>query len=1019
MQKIFVERIEKFQHRLARHVLGDWRPFEATFYWSKEPLPFSEREKGERRDIREGVIWGQALEGAWFHLQAETPIEWRGKKVVAQLDFTGEGLVHAADGALIQGVSSGSVFVKDYARDIVHLLNAAEGGESIELWVQAVGSDLFGLTVNMRQMADDPVTDGPLECRANRLRLCTFDEEVWRLWLDIKVLNGLIKKLPPESVRRARLVHCLNKAIDAYQDDAHNAAKSREILAPELAKRAVPSELTAVAVGHAHIDTAWLWPVTETVRKCARTFANQVRLLERYPSYIFGASQPQLYQFVKQNWPKLYEKIKAYVKQGRWEPQGGMWVEADCNLISGESMVRQIVHGKNFFRDEFGVDVRNLWLPDVFGYAASMPQIMKKSGIDFFLTQKISWNQVNKFPHQTFKWRGIDGSEVIAHFPPEDTYNSMLLPETLVHARDSFKEKAFLDEFISLYGIGDGGGGPREENVEFGLRMADLEGAPKVRFGTAQQFFDRLSRHAKELPVWVGELYLELHRGTLTTQARVKKRNRLLENKLRDVEFFWACLDLQNYPAERLDAAWKKLLINQFHDILPGSSIHKQYKITHADYDQVFDECEKMLGEAAEKLFAADEFSLVAVNTLSAPFSGVVELPTDFNGGLSMAGRPIPVQQEGDRAVAWLDLPPLSFSTLMKAGESAPTDRPASEELLLENEEVRYTFDKSGQAIKALDKRSGRELLAAPGNVLSLYDDHPINCDAWDVDIYYETSRVAELKAHSAARIADGPVRQGLKFNYAFGGSTLEQKIYLGTKGARLDFQTKVEWREKHRMLRVSFPTTVRAEQASFDIPYGYIKRNTHRNTSWDAARFEVAGQRYADLSDNDYGVALLNDCKYGCKVLDNVIDLNLLRSPTFPDAQTDQGEHEFTYSLLPHQGDLVRSDVFAQAAMLNQPPLLFAGQKAGDVQPPVSIDGDGLWLEVVKKAEKENQLVLRIVERRGRHSVGALKFPTPPASIVETDLMEWQELRIIELTDIIPLKLAPFEIVTFKIKLT
>jgi len=372
--KLYIDRIEKFYQRIGKQILGDWIPFQATYSWSKEPIAFSQRLNGDYKPIREGDVWGQAWESAWFHLLAKVPPEWKGQKVVAQLDFTGEGLVVDKSGMPIQGITKGSVFDRNFSRDIVRLFDACKGGEEVELWVETAGNDLFGLYMNLDPAPDDPARFGHYECRVNKMRLCLFDEELWHLWLDIEILKGLVKRLPENSVRRARIIRNVNEAIDAFKDDPSNAKSSREILKKELSKSAAPSDLSACAVGHAHIDTAWLWPVQETVRKCARTFASQVRLLERYPQYIFGASQPQHYLFVKETYPNLYEKIKEFVKQGRWEPQGGMWIEADCNLISGESMVRQILHGKNFFMDEFGIDVKNLWLPDVFGYAASMPQ---------------------------------------------------------------------------------------------------------------------------------------------------------------------------------------------------------------------------------------------------------------------------------------------------------------------------------------------------------------------------------------------------------------------------------------------------------------------------------------------------------------------------------------------------------------------------------------------------------------------------------------------------------------------
>lgn len=1015
-EKIYAKRIENFIQRLAKRILADFIPMHATFAHFDEPVRFADRLSGSYRPIMEGDVWGQAWSNGWFHLQGTVPTSWKGRSVAAQLDFTGEALVFLPDGMPIQGMSQGSVFEKEYSRDTLHLFDSCQGGEKIDLWVEAAGNDLFGVHLALDPDPSDPVKYGRFESKANRMRLCVFETELWHLWLDSVTLNGLIKTLPAHGVRRSRIIRCLNDAIDVFADDPAHAQASRTVLQRELSKPAAPSDLNVLAVGHAHIDTAWLWPIRETIRKCGRTFSNQVSLLDRYPDYVFGASQPQHYQFTKEVYPALYERIKELVRQGRWEVQGGMWVEADCNIISGESMVRQILHGKNFFNDEFGIKVDMLWLPDVFGYSAAMPQILRKSGMNYFLTQKLSWSQINEFPHHTFNWRGIDGTEVLTHFPPENTYNSMLNTEYMVPGRDRFKEKDFIDEFISLYGIGDGGGGPKEENIEWGKRMEDMEGAPRLRFGRAVDFFSRLSAYKDKVATWEGELYLELHRGTLTTQARVKRMNRKLELALRQVEILWSAVALEHYPIATLDAIWKKVLVHQFHDILPGSSIHLTYEDTHREHDDAMAACETLLADAAKRLYAENTHAMVVVNALSTPFEGVVGLPAGW-AAASVDKKPLSCQQEAKAAVAAVSIPAMSSITLFRADKAAAGQQSGAD-LVLENEWIRYEFNERAELCAAFDKELNRDVLVngGKGNELALYEDRPNDWDAWDIDLHYETSKLQTATATSVSRCADGPVRQGLCFNLKIGQSTIEQHIYLASHHKRLDFQTRVLWQEKHRMLRVSFPANVRTDHASFDIQYGYCRRPTHRNTSWDQARFEVAAHKYIDLSDRDYGVALLNDCKYGHKVHENVLDLNLLRSTNYPDYDADQGEHEFVYSLLPHKGSLIESDVMSEAAALNQGVITFPGYEAGSFQFPCRLDSRGISLEVLKRAEKESCWVVRLVERHGRSSKATLSF-SQPVECIETDLMEWQDGKAVSVQETMAVELKAFEIKTFKLK--
>ena len=1014
-KELIVTRAEKFRALVERLIVSDYVPFAAEYSWCREPVPVSERRKGKFKKIVEGEKWGETWENAWFHLRAAVPAKWRGKKISAQFDFNGEALIFNTKGFPLQSLSKGSTFAPEYLKEFYTLLEPCRGGEKIELWVETAANHLFGVD---REEDPSPSTKnryGHLIGKVGKMRLCIFDNELWHLFLDLDVLIGIAKALPENSVRKDRIIKALCDAVDAFHDNPANAPKCRAILKKELDKKSAPSDLFSIAVGHAHIDTGWLWRVRESIRKSARTFSSQITLLEKYPQYVFGASQPQHYAFVKEHYPELYRKIKEYVKKGRWECQGGMWVEADCNIISGESMVRQILHGKNFFMDEFGVDVKNLWLPDVFGYSANLPQIMKKTGIDYFLTTKLDWNIFNKITYDCFLWKGLDGSEVITHFP---SYNETMNPTPLIEAAQNFNEHHFIDGFLTLFGVGDGGGGPKDEFIERGLRCTDTEGAPRVKFGTAQSYFDYLEMFRPQLPKWTGELYLEIHRGTLTTQAKVKKGNRKIEQALRNVEFLWTCLPLEKYPLKELDEIWKKLLINQFHDIIPGSSINEVYKDTHLEYAECLDKCVTLATTAGESIFGKNKNSVVISNCLSHPFNGVVELPESVATGLvNLRGDEVPVQSENGKISALVEIPASGFAVFDKKGLPGKAVIQKGGGLVLENDLVRCKFTKSAAITSIYDKEENRELIAdgQKGNLFALYDDRPVKWDAWDIDSFYEKALIQHAEPAKFAVLPSGPVRSGLSFELKVGISEIRQEVWLAPHSKRIDFKTTVDWKERHKMLRVSFGTALNAERASYEIQYSHLERNTHRNTSWDFAKFECVGHRYADLSENDYGAALLNDCKYGYKIKDNVIDLNLLRSPTSPDPDADLGLHEFTYAFLPHKGNLVNSNVMAEAAMLNMPPSVFdnRGNPAYDV--PCRLESDGISMEVLKKAEKEECVIVRLVETKGASSTGILRFPQP-AIVTETDLMEWHDGQKKKFPKEMTVKLKPFEIMTFKL---
>ena len=1006
--KYQLTRAELFRNRLYDAFLRDTCKLDAEYFWSKDPVPFKDRLALEARPIREGERFGKRWDNAWFHFTCALKPQWIGKPVWIRLNLGGEILLFDDHGVPVSALTNHSQFNPYYRKEHVELLKKAEQNSVIDFWCEVCANGLFG--------EDESAENGICSIMAAG----SYDDNMFQLWADVNTLHSLAESYEKSCARKRQILSALETAEGIFADDPDNAAAAREVLKKQLDYKAADSELTAVTVGHAHIDVGWLWAVKESIRKAARTFASQLACMDEHPDYIFGASQPQLYQFVKDNYPELYEKIRERIKEGRWECQGGMWVEADCNIISGESMVRQFIHGKNFFKDEFGIDVKNLWIPDVFGYSAAMPQIIKKAGCDHFLTQKISWSQFNKFPYHTFMWQGIDGTRVLTHFPPEDTYNSDLAPKGLNYARDNFNEATFLPEFMVLAGIGDGGGGPSFRHLANAARCADLEGVPKVKFGKAADFFKNLEKYIPQLPEWVGELYLELHRGTLTTQSRTKRNNRKCEELLAAAEFICSCLPAEKYPAKEFDRMWKTVLCNQFHDIIPGSSVRQVYTVTEEQHAEILATCEKLIAEAGKILSKQDDSKLTLLNTLGCSADQIIALPDSWNGFevTDADGNSLETQYDGKQTFCRVLIPPASGIIIKRGKKCEAVTEKAVDDLVLENELIRYEFDRNAVLVSAYDKELKKELVSGGANRLAVYVDQPINWDAWDIDHTYMNTPALPAKGISAVKSSSGNLRQALSFKLAVGKrSVLEQEIVLTRYSKQLDFITKADWHEEHRMLRTAFQSTINSTEAVCDIQYGYVRRPTHTNTSWDFARFEVAAQKYADISDCCCGFALLNDCKYGYHLASDTLDLNLLRSPKHPDAEADQGSHAFTYSFLPHTGAFDQTNVISRAAQLNRSVLVLPGE--ADIPIPFTInDAENVTIGAVKKAEKSNDLIIRLVETCGRNGLISLKF-ADRAKISECDLLEWNDTAEVAVNNdnSVELLLKPFEIKTLRIK--
>ncbi|GIJ69780.1 alpha-mannosidase [Virgisporangium ochraceum] len=943
-----------------------------------EPVPVAEGLRATYAPAAVGDAWGPPWGTSWFRFTGEVPAEWAGRTVEAVLDlgfshpgpgFSAEGLVYRPDGSPVKGLHPKSHWVRLTER-------------TVDLYVEAAANPLI---VGPVTALGDPLTagDAPLY-RLARADVAIFDETVWNLAHDLDVLVDLMRQQSLESPRRWEILRACERALDVLDlfDLEATAAAAREKLAPALALPAHPDAHTLYSVGHAHIDSAWLWPLRETVRKVARTAANVVSLMDDDPDVVFAMSQAQQLAWIKEHRPEIFTRVKERIADGRLVPVGGMWVEADANMPGGEAMARQFVHGKRFFLDEFGIETEEVWLPDSFGYSAALPQLIKLSGSKWFLTQKISWNETNKFPHHTFWWEGLDGTRIFTHFPPVDTYNVEFSGKQLAHAVANFEEKGAASRSLAPFGYGDGGGGPTRDMMARARRLANLAGSPRVRIAAPARFFEDAHTEYPDAPVWVGELYLELHRGTYTSQAKTKQGNRRSEHLLREAELWAATAAVRAgfaYPYERLDRLWKTVLLHQFHDILPGSSIawvHRQARTTYAD---VAAELGEIIDSAQESLSGAGE-GVVVFNAA----------PHGRNGVPAGGAHP----------------------------EWAPAEHSAVEEAdggyVLDDGLLRVVVDARGLITSVV--ADGREAVA-PGsaaNLLQLHPDHPANWDAWDVNHYYRNTGT-DLVDLVSMEARDGAV----VVRRAFGASTVEQVVSVADGTVEID--TVVDWHEREKILKAAFPLDVRADRSASETQFGHVYRATHRNTSWEAARFEICAHRWVHVGEPGWGAAVVNDSTYGHDVTSTVRDdggttttvrLSLLRAPRFPDPETDQGEHRFRYALVPGAtiGDAVRAGYRINLPARRQP-----GNAV--VEPLVAVDNDAVVVEAVKLADDgSGDVVVRLYEALGGRASARLTVDFPLAAAAETDLLERVLTPSAREGGTVAITLRPFQVVTLRL---
>ncbi len=872
----------------------------------------------------------------------------------------------------------------------------------------------------------------------------------------VRVALGAASTLAETVPARGKLLFALDKAfkiLDTSEPFGANFYASVPValasLREDIAEAGAPLDATVVATGHAHMDVAWLWTLGQTRRKASRSFHTVQRLMEQFPDYHFTQSQPQLYDYIRKDHPELFEAIKQRVAEGRWEPTGGMWVEADCNLSGAESLARQFLLGRSFFAKYFGAEAESpvLWLPDVFGYAWALPQLIKQAGLEYFFTIKIGWSQYNRLPYDSFWWQGIDGTRVLTHFSPTpeagsayaSTYNAKATPEDLLGTWTNFRQKdlghdKIIPPVLMAFGYGDGGGGPTREMLENLHEMSEFPALPRARQGNVGEFFRELEATTGALlPTWNGELYLEYHRGTYTTQSRNKRANRKSEFLLHDAEFLATQASLLNaayhYPHESLQRAWELVCLNQFHDIIPGSSIQDVYVESQQQYGEISEIGAGVRDEALKAIAGQVGGDLLLVNPTSFVRDDLAFWPERLPAGRhlqeSTTGETV-YAQSSDQGT-WIAASSLShFSitglTIVEGSVAQPQTEVTATPALLENKYVRIELNDAGDITRVYDKGQAREVLpqGAIANQFQAFEDRPMQWDAWDLDIFYDDKQWLAEPATSVRVIESGPLRATLEIQRRILHSGYTQLISLDYNSPRLDIATRIDWRERHILLKVAFPVDILNPAATYEIQWGNVQRPTHRNTSWDWARFETCAQKWVDLSEGDYGVSILNDCKYGHDIRDNIIRISLLRSPTMPDPEADQGEHQFSYSLLPHTGNWDGRTI-SSAYALNDPLLVYrAEQKSGVTDRRgtslVFADQPNIVIETIKRAEDGNGVIVRLYESQRCRGPVTLSTNFALASAWRTNLLEQKQSELAVANNRVTFSVHPYEIVTLRL---
>ena len=1012
------------------------------YYFCEGQETVENKSNGNWTEFPEGSRWGAPEYYCRFKHSFTVPEEFKGGNVFYEvMPLYGSGrdswrtsdaqFIIFANGKLIQGCDSN--------HKEVLLLDNAQGGETYDMHLNAY--------------LDKHEYRGQ---RVFKARIKQIDPVLWKLIFDLKTPLEIAEQYGPDDMDRVDIIKELNTAVNllvidgTHEELVESAKKCMDYLDANLYGK-MTLDVTTSGIGHTHIDVAWLWRLRQTREKAGRSFATVLKLMEEYPEYKFMSSQAQLYEYVKEDYPEVYEGIKKMVKEGRWEVEGGMWVEPDTNVPSGESLVRQFLVGKRFFKQEFDVDCKIMWEPDVFGYSAALPQIIRKAGCDYFMTTKISWNEYNRVPFDTFMWKGIDGTEVLSHFSPSrsgddvgtrfmTTYNAYLSPSDMIGGWHRYSQKDLNNNVLMTFGWGDGGGGPTREMLEYGRRLnKGLPGCPKFVNEPSLDFYKRLEEEvgsSSRLPTWVGELYLEFHRATLTSQAANKKNNRKSEILLHDLETIASIANIElgeEYPRDEFTADWKCILLHQFHDILPGSSINEVYEDSDVAYGKLLKEGKERLTKTLELIaenVATDADSLVVFNTLGKMRNDVVitDMPENENFIIvDENGNEMKWQKTYDGKLCFLaeNVPAKGYKVFnIKEGLKADTSVIDATASGFETKYLKAEFNADYNITSLIHKGTGRDVVPAGEvmNRLIAYDDRPHNHEAWDVKAYYKEISWNIDDVQSAEIIENGSVRAVYKVVRKFRNTIFNVYIIVYADTDRVDVAYDFDWKETHILIKVDNPVDVNAAKATFDIQFGNIERNAHDNTLWEFAQFEVSGHKWIDLSENGFGFSLLNDSKYGHDIKDGRVRTSLIRASMEPCHDQDKGPQYILTALYPHAGLVCESDVVDQAFSLNVPlhcvkTSAHAG-KLDKVYSLVSCNASNVVVETVKIAEDTDEVVIRAYETWNKRTSCEFSVKGDIKEAHITNLMEENEEEIFAVDGKLSLTFHPFEIKTIKIKL-
>lgn len=1036
-----MQRIERFIYALSKLVVSEARelgPWSGIIAIYDKPVSYERKKEGITVNKGDRLI--RSGETIFLEQKIDVPPGWGYKEYGLNLVFGAEGrrTLHEAlvyvDGSPYHGI--------DRNRSYVPLPST----EKSEWHIQVELYNPIPQTIDALNEQNEPAEYDPPPLYLLENQLVLRNKELEDFLYFLKVNWEAVQCLSEESMERIDVHKVLTDFVHQVEHlpkenwlDPKWVQEQKMKLKQQLQGIVHPSNGMIHLVGQSHIDLAWLWPAKEAVRKCSRTFSTMSTLIERHPSFTYAQSQPQAFSFMKHHYPEVFKRVKKLIKEGRFELVGGMWVEPDLNMPSGESLVRQLLYGLTFYQEEFGKRPRIEWLPDTFGYCASLPQILRLAGMEYFMTTKMNWNDTNPFPYDLFHWVGIDGTSILSYL--NHGVNEYTHPKEINEHWRSFKQKNVHPEQMLLYGHGDGGGGVTREMIAYADQYENVPGFPKVRYSTAHDFFDSIANANPELPTWHGDLYLELHRGTYTTHAFNKKANRFAEGLYREAELWntFASLHGGKPFSDELKEGWKSLLFNQFHDIIPGTSIPEVYAQSKSDYEQIFATGERVRKNAiqfiTERIDTNGEGKpYVIFNSLSWDRGETVRL----TGGEELRhitvrdadGQVLPVTSRkiGDSHYETIiyvpSIPAMGYTTIWisEQADEKEIENKCVYDGMWETEYYVVKWNERGEITSLFDKEAAREIVlnGQAANQFQLFHDRPLHWDAWDIDPEFERHPAGEPKLINAEVLQKGCVQDILRFTWHLSHSEITQEVIFSHHHKRIDFKTRVKWNEEHKLLKVAFPVDIQSAKATYEIPFGVVERPTHQNTSWERAQFEVCGQRFADLSENNYGVSLLNDCKYGYDIKGQTMRLSLLRASKWPDRMADIGEHTFVYSLYPHIGGWQEAQIVRRGYELNQPVVVQRAQIKKGVLPQrysfLKPKSEHVIVDTVKPAEDKDGLVIRLYESSGGRDSIEIETPFKLSCVEETNLLEETIKPCNSQQNQFSAIMRPFEIKTFRL---